>query len=109
MTEPGQAFGERIEIIGCAGLRSLKLSINGQELHCVREVCFQSATDEETATATITFDVGEVSIDADAWLILEAIATKAKKPKGPRFLGQREEDDASDHPVDRQSDAEPAG
>jgi len=101
VTEQAQAFGERIEIIGCAGLRSLTLKINGQELHCVREVCFQSAADEETATATISFDVGEVSIDADAWLILEAIATKAKKPKGPRFLGQREETDGSHDPAYR--------
>jgi hypothetical protein len=95
MTEAGKPFGERIEIVGGAGLRSLRVSINGQELHCVREVCFQSATDEEVATATITFCVGEVSIDADAWLILEAIATKAKKPKGPRFLGEREKSDGS--------------
>jgi hypothetical protein len=95
LTEPVKAFGERIEIVRAGGSRSLTVKINGQEIHSVHEVSFRAAADPEGATATISFYVGEVSIDADAWLILEAIATKAKVAKGPRFLGQREEDDAS--------------
>ncbi len=98
MTEPTKAFGERIEIIGGAGPRSLTVKVNGQEIHNVHEVSFRAAADPEGATATISFYVGEVSIDADAWLILEAIATKAKVSKGPRFLGEQVESDASyDH------------
>lgn len=91
MTEPIKTFGERIEIVGCGTSMSLTVKINGQDLHCVREVSFQAAADGKAPTATISFYVGEVVIDADAWLILETIATKAPKPKGPRFLGQREE------------------
>ncbi len=91
MTEPIKAFGERIEIVGSAGPRSLTVKINGQELHSVRDISFYAAADESSSIATITFYAGEVVIDAAAWLELQAIATKATKPQGPRLLGQREE------------------